>query len=30
MKEFGGFDSAYIRTAQHMPGDIFKINAKDM
>ncbi|MGD2031419.1 MAG: SDR family oxidoreductase [Gammaproteobacteria bacterium] len=30
MAEFGGFDSAYIRTAQHMPGDIFKINAKDM
>ncbi|MGD1984825.1 MAG: SDR family oxidoreductase, partial [Chromatiaceae bacterium] len=30
MNEFGGFDSAYIRTAQHMPGDIFKINAKDM
>jgi 3-oxoacyl-[acyl-carrier protein] reductase len=30
MKEFGGFDSAYIRTAEHMPGDIFKINAKDM
>ena len=30
MKEFGGFDSAYIRTAQHMPGDIFHINAKDM
>ncbi len=30
MKEFGGFDSAYIRTAQHMPGDIFDINAKDM
>jgi len=30
MKEFGGFDSAFIRTAEHMPGDIFKINAKDM
>jgi 3-oxoacyl-[acyl-carrier protein] reductase len=30
MKEFGGFDSAYIRTAQHSPGDIFKINAEDM
>jgi 3-oxoacyl-[acyl-carrier protein] reductase len=30
IKEFGGFDSAYIRTAQHMPGDIFHINAKDM
>jgi NAD(P)-dependent dehydrogenase (short-subunit alcohol dehydrogenase family) len=30
IKEFGGFDSAYIRTAQHMPGDIFKIKAKDM
>ncbi|MHC5024312.1 MAG: SDR family NAD(P)-dependent oxidoreductase [Planctomycetota bacterium] len=30
MKEFGGFDSAYIRTAQHMPGDIFQINAEDM
>ena len=28
--EFGGFDSAYIRTAQHMPGGIFEINAKDM
>ena len=23
MKEFGGFDSAFIRTAQHGPGDIF-------
>jgi 3-oxoacyl-[acyl-carrier protein] reductase len=30
MSEFGGFDSAYIRTAQHMPGDIFKITAEDM
>jgi 3-oxoacyl-[acyl-carrier protein] reductase len=30
MKHFGGFDSAFIRTAEHMPGDIFKINAKDM
>ena len=30
MEEFGGFDSAYIRTAQHMPGDIFKITAEDM
>ncbi len=30
MKEFGGFDSAFIRTAEHMPGDIFKINTKDM
>ncbi len=30
MKEFGGFDSAYIRTADHMPGDIFDINTKDM
>ena len=30
MKEFGGFDSAYIRTAEHLPGDIFKINTKDM
>lgn len=30
MAEFGGFDSAYIRTAQHMPGDIFKITAEDM
>jgi 3-oxoacyl-[acyl-carrier protein] reductase len=30
MNEFGGFDSAYIRTAQHMPGDIFKITAEDM
>jgi 3-oxoacyl-[acyl-carrier protein] reductase len=30
MKEFGGFDSAFIRTAEHMAGDIFKINTKDM
>jgi 3-oxoacyl-[acyl-carrier protein] reductase len=30
MNEFGGFDSAYIRTAQHMPGDILKITAEDM
>jgi 3-oxoacyl-[acyl-carrier protein] reductase len=30
IKEFGGFDSAYIRTAEHLAGDIFKINAKDM
>jgi 3-oxoacyl-[acyl-carrier protein] reductase len=30
MKEFGGFDSAFIRTAQHMPGDILEIKAKDM
>jgi len=30
MKEFGGFDSAYIRTAEHVPGDIFDINAESM
>jgi 3-oxoacyl-[acyl-carrier protein] reductase len=30
MNEFGGFDSAYIRTAQHMPGDVLKITAEDM
>ena len=30
MSEFGGFDSAYIRTAQHMPGDILQIKAEDM
>jgi NAD(P)-dependent dehydrogenase (short-subunit alcohol dehydrogenase family) len=30
MKHFGGFDSAYIRTAFHMNGDIFEVNAKDM
>jgi len=30
MKNFGGFDSAYIRTALHGTGDIFEINAKDM
>ena len=30
IKEFGGFDSAFIRTAQHMPGDIFDITADDM
>jgi 3-oxoacyl-[acyl-carrier protein] reductase len=30
MKEFGGFDSAYIRTAEHGPGDIFDINAENM
>jgi len=30
MENFGGFDSAYIRTAIHTTGDIFKLNAKDM
>jgi 3-oxoacyl-[acyl-carrier protein] reductase len=30
MKEFGGFDSAYIRTAQHGPGDIFDITRENM
>ena len=30
MENFGGFDSAFIRTARHMPGDIFDITAKDM
>jgi 3-oxoacyl-[acyl-carrier protein] reductase len=30
MKNFGGFDSAYIRTALHGTGDIFELNAKDM
>ena len=30
MKEFGGFDSAYIRTAIHKHGGIFDITAKDM
>jgi 3-oxoacyl-[acyl-carrier protein] reductase len=30
MKEFGGFDSAYIRTAIHLKGDILHITAKDM
>ena len=30
MENFGGFDSAFIRTAHHMPGDIFDITAKDM
>ena len=30
MKEFGGFDSAYIRTAEHGPGNIFDINAENM
>ena len=30
MKEFGGFDSAYIRTAHHGTGDIFAVNAKEM
>jgi 3-oxoacyl-[acyl-carrier protein] reductase len=29
-ENFGGFDSAYIRTARHITGDIFKLNAKDM
>jgi 3-oxoacyl-[acyl-carrier protein] reductase len=30
MKEFGGFDSAYIRTAFHGMGDIFEVNAENM
>jgi NAD(P)-dependent dehydrogenase (short-subunit alcohol dehydrogenase family) len=30
MNAFGGFDSAYIRTAQHMPGDVLNITAEDM
>jgi 3-oxoacyl-[acyl-carrier protein] reductase len=31
MKKFGGFDSAFIRTALHAPGgDIFRTNAKGM
>jgi 3-oxoacyl-[acyl-carrier protein] reductase len=30
MKNFGGFDSAYIRTARHMGGGIMDITAKDM
>ena len=30
LKEFGGFDSAYIRTALHKGGGILKITAKDM
>jgi len=30
MKNFGGFDSAYIRTALHGTADIFATNAKDM
>jgi 3-oxoacyl-[acyl-carrier protein] reductase len=31
MKKFGGFDSAFIRTALHAPGgDIFHTNAKGM
>jgi 3-oxoacyl-[acyl-carrier protein] reductase len=30
MKNFGGFDSAYIRTALHATADIFATNAKDM
>ena len=30
IKEFGGFDSAYIRTAEHGPGDIFDINTENM
>ena len=29
-KNFGGFDSAYIRTARHMHGGILDITAKDM
>jgi 3-oxoacyl-[acyl-carrier protein] reductase len=30
MKEFGGYDSAYIRTALHKHGGILDITAKDM
>jgi 3-oxoacyl-[acyl-carrier protein] reductase len=30
MKEFGGFDSAFIRTAFHEMGDIFEVNAENM
>jgi 3-oxoacyl-[acyl-carrier protein] reductase len=30
MKHFGGFDSAYIRTARHMGGGILDITAKDL
>jgi 3-oxoacyl-[acyl-carrier protein] reductase len=30
IKEFGGFDSAYIRTALHKPGGILDIKAEDM
>jgi len=30
MKEFGGFDSAYIRTAEHIMGGILEIKAADM
>ncbi len=30
MENFGGFDSAYIRTAHHMAGGIFDITAEDM
>jgi 3-oxoacyl-[acyl-carrier protein] reductase len=30
MKNFGGFDSAFIRTASHIMGDIFEIKATDM
>ena len=30
MENFGGFDSAYIRTARHMAGGIFDVTAKDM
>jgi 3-oxoacyl-[acyl-carrier protein] reductase len=30
MENFGGFDSAYIRTARHMAGGILDITAKDM
>ncbi len=30
MKNFGGFDSAFIRTAKHNTGGIFEVNVKDM
>ena len=30
IENFGGFDSAYIRTAHHMAGGIFDITAEDM
>ncbi len=30
MKHFGGFDSAYVRTALHMKGGILDITAEDM
>ena len=30
MNEFGGFDSAYIRTAIHLKGEVLQITPKDM